>query len=485
MSNKSIEITDVGPINRLRIAVPDGGGIIVLRGCNGTGKTTALQAAEALVRGSGSLETRDGASVGRVDGLGATLVLGRRTTRAGEIEVSSLEGRLNISDLVDPHMKDQSAADRQRIKALVSLAGTEPTQAQFAAVIGEKLASYISQSTWASKDLLDVAAKAKRDLESAARQKETESVLREGQAKAAAESVAGVDLNAPHDEQVLRDAHSAASVKYSRLEQQNQSAEQAQQNIAQAQKNIEAIRSGYSGPTIADAKAAHEAALAKASESAAVVRELESKLADAKVKLNAAMESAKAAARVVIHAQEFQEMIGEYEKILLSVAPQPIPQAEMDQASKSVQQAAEAIELGAIVRRAINERSKAEECRKMASAAATEAANLRIAASQIDDVLSRAVACEQLAVRDGRLYYRNHKRGEVLFDELSEGERWTLAFDVAAPFVGKNGLLVLPQMAFESLDPTNRAHVANLARQHQIVVLTAEATDGELRSEAL
>ncbi len=49
--------------------------------------------------------------------------------------------------------------------------------------------------------------------------------------------------------------------------------------------------------------------------------------------------------------------------------------------------------------------------------------------------------------------------------------------------IGEHGIMVLPQGAWESLDPANRAHVGELARERKIVVLTAEATDGELRAE--
>jgi ABC-type Na+ transport system ATPase subunit NatA len=51
----AIAIKNVGPIEQLAISVPPGGGVTVLRGRNGSGKTTALRAAESVLRGEGKL----------------------------------------------------------------------------------------------------------------------------------------------------------------------------------------------------------------------------------------------------------------------------------------------------------------------------------------------------------------------------------------------------------------------------------------------
>ena len=51
----SVLIENVGAIDRLTIPVPDGGGVVVLRGPNGIGKTTALDGVMTCVTGvSGS-----------------------------------------------------------------------------------------------------------------------------------------------------------------------------------------------------------------------------------------------------------------------------------------------------------------------------------------------------------------------------------------------------------------------------------------------
>lgn len=484
-TTNTINITDVGPINQLAIQVNPEGGVTILRGVNGSGKSTALRATEALVRGDGKLQTRDGSrNGGRVDGLGALLVLGNKTTRAGEVEVHSLEGKLAISDLVTPPLKDPAAADRQRIKALVSLSGIEPTPEQFANVIGKDLAEYINAATWANKDLLDVAAKAKRDLEGAARLKENESSMREGQSKACAESAKGIDTKAPHDAEALSDAMVEASSKLSVLRDRAKSAEESAGRIAKARDLLNTARETYTGPSVDDAKLRLEAAETEKEEARGKVAELERQLRAAEAACDRKIDAVVAADKALAAAREHESTIQNYETILKETAATPPSTDELTKAEQALRDAHKAVEAGAVIRRALDELAKAEQHNRAATEAADVASRLRQAAAQIDDVLSKAIESDSLFVRDGRLYTSTPPRGETLFHELSEGERWEIAFDIAAPIVGEHGLLVLPQEAWQSLDPESKDHVADLARDRRVCVLTAEAADGELRAES-
>jgi len=83
-----------------------------------------------------------------------------------------------------------------------------------------------------------------------------------------------------------------------------------------------------------------------------------------------------------------------------------------------------------------------------------------------------------LRVEAGRLV-RATRRGATYFSDLSHGERWRIALDVAIEAVGQRGVLVIPQGAWEGLDPDNRAAIADHVRGRGAVVLTAEATNGE------
>jgi hypothetical protein len=71
-------------------------------------------------------------------------------------------------------------------------------------------------------------------------------------------------------------------------------------------------------------------------------------------------------------------------------------------------------------------------------------------------------------------------RGPTYYAELSEGERWKMALDIAVQAVGQGGLIVVPQAAWEGLDPVNRSLIATHAKSSGVVVVTAEADDGDL-----
>lgn len=484
MIQQNIAIKDVGPIEQLSIQCPPEGGVVVLRGRNGSGKSTALKSAESLIKGNGKLSSRDECrSSGRVDGFGGTMVIGAKTTRAGEIEIASLEGRLNIADLVEPPLKDPGAADRQRIKALVSLTGVMPTCKQFADVIGDEMADFIGGAAWAGKDMLDVAVKAKRDLEGTARNKENEASMREGQAKAHEEAASGVDMTGECDEKILRDNHTKVSGKLSVLEDRATAAKDAADNLAKAREKLNKVQSTYSGPTIDYATAIVTGKRADLFRAVNRIDELKKELEAEKASHDQKQVEYDSAKSALTAAEEHTESVAMYEAILDNTITKSPEESEINAVDQAVDDANIAMEQGVLIRNAKAKLIEAQAARKQSNEAATIAGQLRIAATQIDEVLSSAIKTSQLFVRDGRLYTMHETRGETLFHELSEGERWTLAFDIAAPIVGEQGIMILPQGAWESLDPENRQHVAGLAMQYKITVLTAEATSDGLRAE--
>lgn len=86
MSNE-ITLEDIGPIRDLRLQVSESGGVYVLLGRNGSGKSTAIAAVQSLASGSGRIEASDGAARGEVNAFGVTLRVSRRLSRSGELEV--------------------------------------------------------------------------------------------------------------------------------------------------------------------------------------------------------------------------------------------------------------------------------------------------------------------------------------------------------------------------------------------------------------
>jgi hypothetical protein len=105
---------------------------------------------------------------------------------------------------------------------------------------------------------------------------------------------------------------------------------------------------------------------------------------------------------------------------------------------------------------------------------------LREAAKGIDTVLSEAVAKtgSPLKVEAGRLYVDS--RGEKkLFAELSDGERWLLALDIAIDALGDKGFIGIPQWAWGELQPANKKAIAKRLRDRGVCGYAIQATDDE------
>lgn len=120
-----VDIEHTGPIGHVSIPIPADGGIVVLRGANGAGKSTALAAVDALARPASKLAAtvQDGELVGRVAGFGREIRLtAARRTSSGTLEIAGLDDGLDLEQLVDPGIDDPKAADRRRITTAMRLA---------------------------------------------------------------------------------------------------------------------------------------------------------------------------------------------------------------------------------------------------------------------------------------------------------------------------------------------------------------------------
>lgn len=127
--------------------------------------------------------------------------------------------------------------------------------------------------------------------------------------------------------------------------------------------------------------------------------------------------------------------------------------------------------------------AEAEETR--AKKHAKNAEHWRGAAKKTDDVLSEVIqrAGLPLKVDGGRLVLTTESRGETYYQELSLGERWRVALDIAVRAVGAGGVLVVPQEAWEGLDPINRAAIAERVAGTGVVLVTAECDETDLSAE--
>lgn len=478
---RTIEITDVGPIQSLTIPLPEDGGFVVLKGTHGKGKSIATKAVESLASGSGSLDKRDGTLEGRVAGFGATLTVKKVVRRSGqpEIAVDSLAGRLSLADIVDPHIKDPVAADAYRIKALLQIAGAKPSVEPFHALVGvedfNRLVGFVDAS-----DIVELAGKVKRALAKAAREIEASSENASGEALAFRKEAAGcegVELRDPADLQAdLEDAIR----RETQVKSDAASAERDKEIRRQAQERLDQASADYAGPTVEEARFA----LGNASDA---VRLASRKVAELTKQLVAAQQAEAEAERAEERAEAALSQadthfrnIAAWQSALDAPGIESPAEGRIAGAAEAVSLARQEIERQALARKAKAAEQSAITAEAQAKQFRERATRLRNAASKTDDVLTGMVGkldCP-LRVKDGRLVL-DSDRGEEYFADLSDGERYALAFDIAIPCLPANGLLTLSQAAYGELAPATRRTLNEKLKARGAVCLTAQVTDDE------
>lgn len=484
----TIDLTDIGPVESLTIPVPEDGGVVVLRGANGSGKSSTLRAVDRLATGKKTIDisARDGAPRGEIRGCGVTVKVGRSISRTGELEVESLDGRLSVAELVDPGLKGADEADGRRIRALVQLAGVKPDVELFAGLFDSpaEFAEITKAAPLETDDILILADRIKRAIEAAARNAEGAANQEKAKAAACREAAAGVSTDVVTDEKLLGATLEEAVRRDSTLREQARAAEARAAEIFEARQRIDAAKaeSGAMEPQavrekLSIAEANHQSCLAEH-------ERLRAELAKAEINLRHAASDLSHWRDRLKDSESFADMIAELqETVAAGELPAPT-ETELEEAAEAVMDARESIEAGAIARRAIEEQGREKQHAARAELASRRADSLREAAKRVDDVLSEQIATlgVPLEVRAGRLVTKS-RRGLTPFSELSEGERWRMALDIAIEAVGPRGLLSIPQVAWEGLDPDNRRLIREHVKGRGAVILTAEATDGPLRAE--
>lgn len=486
LDDREIDILDIGPIQHLRFKA-EPGTITVLRGPNGVGKTQVLGAVDALVSGNGRLSGRDGTTGGTARGFGVKISVGRggANRRSGELVVESIEDRLNIADLVDPGLKDPYAADSRRIRALVQLSGTTPSLALFDDLLEgglDRLVTLLPETAAQETDLVEMAAKVKRGLEAHARKKEDEASGLKRDAEAKLATCEGIDLDAPHDRSALQSAIETSISTWQRLRSEREAGECARQKRDANTLRLDQLRDSRADkPGVADLASEAAAAEATWQDSRRNVDRLRAELAAAESDERLARQVHDSAAQTLDAGKADAAVMATLESLVSAPLP-ATPSAEaVAAAHMAVQSEKAAMETGVRVRDARKWSAEAETLASKARDAEESAEELRDAAKGTEDVLSRIVAGMGGPFKvssEFRLIVPGTERGEEFFSELSHGERWKLALDVAIEAfsrAGKPGLLVIPQEAFEGLDGRNRRLIAEHIRGTDLSVITAEA----------
>jgi len=480
---KTIEIENLGPIERLSIPVPAAGGVVVLRGRNGSGKTKTLEAVSALTGRKESLSVRDGELRGEASGFGVKITVGRAMRRSGELEAVSLEGRLSVAELVDPEIASPDAADAKRIKALVRLNDAKADPKLFHALAGgrEAFAKLIQPADIEGDDLVAMAGRIKRRIEEAARAAEAQAEYFAGQAKAAAEAAAGVDLSAESDGDKLQVALEVAAGNASALRSAVKHASEIEATARISRANLAQALACYRGLSIIEAVKATADLAVLVDASQGTLRAAEDAVRKAEAAYDRLVAEHAAAAKAEFAARDHESAMHGWRKSIEAAEGVSIPSEEaVAAAAESVLSARQAIERGALVRKARAHLVTSEQHAADAAYRAEKAESLREAARATDDVLSSTVAkpgCP-LRVEAGRLVTKT-KRGKTYYADLSDGERWRIALDIAIDAVGPGGVLPIPQSAWEQIDPLNRREIAEHVRGKGVVFLTAESSSDE------
>lgn len=471
--SSSIKLSNVGPIRSLEI--PAEPGVVVLRGWNGSGKSTALDAASKLIEGDGKLEARYGTAGGVVEGFGAKLTISAaRTKGTGEIVVTRLEGA-DIGAFVDPGIIDPERADAARIAELCRLVGAQPSLETFAKAIGvdvTDLKSIATAKTLGAATLPEMAAGLRRDLQAQARDWEN----RERESSAAGRAL----LAATGGEEAPRGdlTHAQTELEEALKNEARITAEARERGVAhqQASEAREKLaEAATDGPTVQAARASLETVAAELQTARARVAQLETAHRD----WTAALANAESHERAL---KSWEATIAAAESL------PPISDEEVQAAKDRLQRARTAHAQATLARDHLEKRERARKHLNNADLERGVATNMRELADKVEAVITQEIqriAPAGLQVHDGRLVLDADGKSE-LFGKLSHGERWRIALDIALDALPKSDLtkiIVVSQESWEGLDPDNRRAIDEHAKARGAVVLTAEADAGDLRAE--
>jgi energy-coupling factor transporter ATP-binding protein EcfA2 len=468
---KQIEINDVKAIAHITIPIPEGGGVVVLQGANGCGKSTALDAiATAAGAKDRGLTARDGAKFGKVTAPGVTLRVGRSTTRAGELELQSVEGKHSVDKLVDPGFVDPSASDRARIRTLIQFAGVEPDIGIFSGIEGY---DYAKDHVVESEDVLKIAASLKEEIEKLARSSENSAADAIARASLLYEQCQGIDSTVERDGDELRQAveHKIRRLADTERLQRERQERRAQWIEAKSQlMTLETASESLDGAMLAE-KQSREYAEQKRAELGRLQQEIA-----------VANEQQSQSAKRLESIKKSHVAMGKLRESVNAGEPELIPDSQIDDLKQSVERARAAEQAGEIQRKKHIDRDGSVKWQQIAKNDTDEGKYYRAGAAKIDGILSEQInrLGVDLAVMNGRLYY-DTSRGPTLYDELSAGERWRIALDIVIEIAGADSLLSIPQECWEAMDPANQMAIAKHCQSRGVALFTAEATDGELR----
>lgn len=464
MKNK-IVIQNVGPGKNVEIKLEGKGGIAVLEALNGRGKSHILNAVERHVTGEKlDVPVTDGEQAAMVQGFGATLLVTKSTKRIGNLEVSHLDGRGNISTVIDPDIDDEAAADKRRINALLRMSGIGGDPKYFHDFFGgkEEFDRLVPPNCISKDDIVETAAKIKRHLESVSRDAAARAEEANIQVIALQSSLESHDLSLADDLERLTDVHERAVANLSSLRAQREQAKQIHDAAEMARINLSSQKEKYTGGTSQETKLIIDDLTKQAENLEKVLQAVRHSIEKEKLNLNAALKHEE-------NVNQWKEMIEKADKIKL-------PDDEEISGAEAVAKSAKADYNFAMFAAQLKPKAEQLEAeRKKHLDFARKAESLRELAKSVENVLSSLIDIPGLKIEAGRIMVTNHKRGKIPFADLSEGERGSFILPFAAKVIGNNGFLVIEQGIWQDLDYVNKSMLHEKAVECGVWILTAAA----------
>lgn len=476
-----VEIKDVRAIKTLEFDLPeDKGGVLVFKGKNAAGKTTAIDCLQALMSGAGRLSPRDHAARGRVAGFGASISVTSQTRRSGELEVGSLVGKFDLFALVDPGMKSPEANDRARIKALLALTGAKADVKLFRGLATE-FDDVVPKQVTELTDLVEMSAKVAAAFHAEACRQEQLAETAATRVRSLEESLKDVDFATPHDLVELKIKLTDAIKHKTALESQATSYAEGMKNYAELQTKLEEAQKAYTGPSAAELAKALEDRTNTLTFCTEQVAKLERQLAMAKEALAMAKSELRIYHDRLVAAEQHETQVAAMTKALNGfVSVPPVPEGALSEAEALVESASHALGQGIKINDAKRDAETRDKHRAEMNQHRKKVEEYRNAAKKVDDILAEQLPAGPLRVDGGRLVLDSARGPSAPFNDESDGVRWdtAIAYGVEAlQRLGKQqGAIPLSQDAWQHLDYEHRVAIAKKCEECKVWIITAEAS---------
>lgn len=488
------EIENIGGIDHIALRLTPG--VNILRGRNAAGKTSAIRAIERAQGGKAAIERRDGSSQGYVRGPGVTLSVRQVAKTTGEAEME-LADTGPLARLIDPGMKGNDAAARERIRALIELLNLE-VEDEFLELLTQKdeglhiwLRKEVSED--AIEDLMEVAELLRHKAHSRAREQEADAERAEGvigsagkraddllDALGGPDKLTGIQVGEARkklDEMTRRHERAVAQCE-------------ARETLAERQDKIRENLGAR--PELA-------ASEEKAQEIDGVIVSLQGEIAAAEKQMRVLTEKIgklKASRDVErVRAESQNELIRRQLTAIKSweshkaVLDQPLEGPTRERVTELKEQfvddarfVLDDAEQSADYRSEEERRAQAVRERDEASKLAEHYRDLAAGIPEkLGEILASAGA-PGLTVIDGRLHATADGGAKDYEYRCSTGERVALALRVAATAY-QDKVLPLDGLLWASLDPDNKAAFVQLAEEFGLYVITEEPAPGPIRLE--